>query len=370
MGQTLSEPIKDKHSSEGSSARFVFAASAMQGWRISMEDAHTTENNINKDGSPEFGFFAVFDGHGGHTVAQYAGKLLHTRIADQEAFKKGDYAAALKQGFLALDQELRDHQEFRGDPAGCTAVTALITDDAIYVANAGDSRAVLGQNGNAIALSEDHKPSNDHEQERITSAGGFVEFGRVNGNLALSRALGDFEFKQSPDLPPERQIVTADPDIRQAKIEPDHEFLILACDGIWDCVSNEDAVTYVRHQIAHGKTLKEICEDLMEQCVAPDSELGGVGCDNMTVIVVGLLHGKSVDEWYQHIRERYAATASLNPPSITFARRTVLLTPGQAISATAEQPLLEPVATPAAAGAHGNSVPVADSEADADNSSS
>ena len=69
------------------------------------------------------------------------------------------------------------------------------------------------------------------EKARICAAGGFVDFGRVNGNLALSRALGDFEFKKSADLSPEQQIVTAYPDVVTHEISPDDEFLVIACDG-------------------------------------------------------------------------------------------------------------------------------------------
>lgn len=111
-------------------------------------------------------------------------------------------------------------------------------------ANAGDSRAVLGYKGEAKALSNDHKPTNKEETARITAAGGFVEFGRVNGelggvglcaddpgNLALSRAIGDFEFKQNYTLQPEQQIVTADPEIISHNVDGEEEFIVLACDG-------------------------------------------------------------------------------------------------------------------------------------------
>lgn len=69
------------------------------------------------------------------------------------------------------------------------------------------------------------------EKSRITAAGGFVDFGRVNGNLALSRAIGDFEFKKSAELSPEAQIVTAFPDVETHEISDDDEFLVIACDG-------------------------------------------------------------------------------------------------------------------------------------------
>ncbi|KAI8822612.1 phosphatase 2C-like domain-containing protein [Fimicolochytrium jonesii] len=303
MGQTLSEPITEKHSSSDEDERIAYGASAMQGWRISMEDAHTT---ILKMGGPEAGkhisFFAVYDGHGGSNVARYSGQKVHGRVAQEEAYGKEDYAVALKAGFLGTDVDLRADENFQMDPSGCTAVAAIITDDwRIFVANAGDSRAVLSGNGTAVPLSFDHKPVNPEESQRIVAAGGFVEFGRVNGNLALSRAIGDFEFKQNSNLPPEQQIVTANPDVTERKLEDTDEFVVIACDGIWDCMSNQEVIDFVRQKIAEGTDLPQICEQLMDHCLAPDSELGGVGCDNMTVVIAALLKGKSKKEWAEGI---------------------------------------------------------------------
>lgn len=140
--------------------------------------------------------------------------------------------------------------KYEEEVSGCTATVGIITKDKIYVVrriengkgwmgarlmapqgNAGDSRTVLGIKGRAKPLSFDHKPQNEGEKARICAAGGFVDFGRVNGNLALSRAIGDFEFKKSADLPPEQQIVTAFPDVTVHEIGPDDEFVVLACDG-------------------------------------------------------------------------------------------------------------------------------------------
>ncbi|KXS18075.1 protein phosphatase 2C [Gonapodya prolifera JEL478] len=314
MGQTLSEPVRDKHTSEELDPKSAYGASSMQGWRISMEDAHTTILRL-PNRAPPFGnsattmfdaklhhsFYGVFDGHGGASVAQYAGKRLHWKVAQQEEFAKGDFETALKKGFLSIDDELRDDPDFQNDPSGCTAVVAIVTDDdVIYVANAGDSRCVLCSDGKAVAMSEDHKPGNPDESARIMRGGGFVEYGRVNGNLALSRALGDFEFKQNPSLPPEEQVVTAFPDVVARKVTPSDEFLVLACDGIWDVLDNQQVCDFVSRAVSEQKPLGVVCEDLMDRCLAPDrraSELGGIGCDNMTVVVVALLKGKSFAQW-------------------------------------------------------------------------
>lgn len=98
--------------------------------------------------------------------------------------------------------------------AGATAVVAVMIGKKLMVANAGDSRAVLCRDGAAFALSYDHKPQQEREMSRIRKAGGFVnQFGRVNGNLNLSRSVGDLKYKQAHFLPPAEQMITAEPDV-------------------------------------------------------------------------------------------------------------------------------------------------------------
>ena len=116
--------------------------------------------------------------------------------------------------------------------------------------NVGDSRSIASVRGRVQNLSYDHKPNNELETKRILAAGGWVEFNRVNGNLALSRALGDFVFKKNETKRPEDQIVTAYPDVDMKDLTPDHEFIVLACDGIWDVLSNEEVLEFVRSRIA------------------------------------------------------------------------------------------------------------------------
>lgn len=121
-----------------------------------------------------------------------------------------------------------------GKDSGCTAVVAVIRGQTLFVANAGDSRCVVSCNGTAIEMSEDHKPEDERELSRIEKAGGKVTLdGRVNGGLNLSRALGDHTYKANADLPLKEQMISPEPDIRQLTLTPEHEFMILACDGIW-----------------------------------------------------------------------------------------------------------------------------------------
>ncbi|KAJ5667494.1 Protein phosphatase 2C [Penicillium longicatenatum] len=317
MGQTLSEPVVEKTSAEGGDDCCIYGVSAMQGWRISMEDAHaavldlqakyTSEDNKPTDPDQRLAFFGVYDGHGGDKVALFTGENLHKIVAKQDAFAKGDIEQALKDGFLATDRAILEDPKYEEEVSGCTASTSIISKNKIWVANAGDSRSVLGVKGRAKPLSFDHKPQNEGEKARISAAGGFVDFGRVNGNLALSRAIGDFEFKKSPELSPEQQIVTAYPDVTVHEVTQDDEFLVIACDGIWDCQSSQAVVEFVRRGIAAKQDLYRICENMMDNCLASNSETGGVGCDNMTMTVIGLLNGKTKEEWYNQIAERVAS---------------------------------------------------------------
>ena len=109
--------------------------------------------------------------------------------------------AAFTQAFLNIDVTLRAFQgENSRDTSGCTSVTAMITPKFIICANAGDSRCVMGTNNTAKAMSEDHKPNDELEQKRIEAAGGRVQWKRVDGDLAVSRGLGDFHYKNRSDL--------------------------------------------------------------------------------------------------------------------------------------------------------------------------
>lgn len=317
MGQTLSSPATDKKSESSENGRFYYAVTEMQGWRISMEDAHATVLNLDGDDAESSNtFFAVYDGHGGGTVAKFAGENVHKRLVKEEAYHDKRYEAALKRAFLGTDEDLLANPVTARDPSGCTAVAALISQDKIYVANAGDSRSVLSFSGEAKPLSFDHKPTNEVEKQRISGAGGYVEYGRVNGNLALSRAIGDFDFKKNYALTPERQIITSDPDVTCHDITGEDEFLVLACDGIWDCLTSQQVVDFVRYQVSEGKSLTEIGEMMCDHCLAPDTSSGaGIGCDNMTVLIVAVLNGRTKEEWVAWITDRVKTEYGYKTPT-------------------------------------------------------
>lgn len=175
-----------------------------------------------------------------------------------------------------------------GKDSGCTAVVALLHDKELFVANAGDSRCVVCRKGKALEMSIDHKPEDQVEFDRIQKAGGRVTLdGRVNGGLNLSRAIGDHGYKMNKKLPPEEQMISALPDIKKISICPDDEFMVLACDGIWNFMTSDDVVEFVQDRITDPKKkLSEICEEMFDYCLAPHTKGDGTGCDNMTAIIV------------------------------------------------------------------------------------
>ena len=196
------------------------------------------------------------------------------------------------------DQELKslkydegeEKDEFFDEPstAGCTANVVLIVGDTLYVANAGDSRSVLSHSGGVIKeLSKDHKPDDDIERDRIKKVGGEVTNGRVNGNLSLSRAFGDFDYKKNKDFDKENQLIIATPDIEIMKIDGKFEFILLGCDGIWETKKSEEIMSIVRVDLEKRKAMKDIAENLLETLIAPNMEgPNGYGLDNMTCIIV------------------------------------------------------------------------------------
>lgn len=183
--------------------------------------------------------------------------------------------------------------------AGCTATTVLITPTEIFCANSGDSRTVLSRQKAAVPLSEDHKPDDVNERKRIYNANGFVEDGRVNGMLALSRALGDFEYKKNPAKKPKDQAVTACPDVKVVPRNAQCDYILLACDGLWDCFSSEEAIAWVHKNIYKGNFVKGNLSDehfkkgvegvVDASCAEDIGASEGVGCDNITACLVEFL---------------------------------------------------------------------------------
>ncbi|XP_016657313.1 probable protein phosphatase CG10417 isoform X2 [Acyrthosiphon pisum] len=319
MGSYLNKPKTDKESEDMENDLLMCGVSSMQGWREKQEDAHVCLVDFDDDMS----LFGVFDGHGGAEVAQYAVEMLPSLIKN-ELFEQGEYEKALVKAYMDFDDSLIEppvlrrlrtlrlkngkteesdngdvdekklvETELAGKDSGCTAVVALLVKNKLYVANAGDSRCVVSIGGKAHAMSKDHKPRDKSELKRILAAGGRVSSdGRINHGLNMSRALGDHMYKTNSLFPNTKQMITALPDVQAIDLTPENgDFIVLACDGIWNSLCSQKAVDFISNRIhCPDVKLSLICEELFEVCLAPDTPNAGVGCDNMTCIIVKFKH--------------------------------------------------------------------------------
>lgn len=299
-----------------------------QGPRDSMEDIAQV-----KPSAPcSFLFASVFDGHGGDAAAQYLEEHFFNVVSDALKRQAGQFSvecsisqaedglccpielqSAVAESFREADENLLKwlSTSVKGDNArsGCTATTLLVRPDVALVANVGDSRAVLSRRGKAMELTTEHRvwgkgTTVTSETERIESAGGWVEDGRVCGVLAVSRAFGDPEFKGTglkallqrgvedefwTQEFADSQIFTEDPvtvvpDVFELSLQAGKdEVLIVATDGLWDVVSSQDAVNLTRAEFRRGGNAEEAAEKLMDAAVKRRTQ------DNVAVIVVDLL---------------------------------------------------------------------------------
>lgn len=225
-------------------------------------------------------FLAVYDGHGGAAVAHSAASELHGKFAHHlSQLRKGTSCAkacvsrAFGRAYAELDAELRGARMFQ---TGSTAVTCFVYADEtdsrkiVTTANVGDARAVLCRAGNAIRLSCDHRAGDEEERARIERAGGFVCARRVNGVLEVSRALGDHAFKS---------VVVCTPSVRETVLCEADEFLLLACDGLWDWIDDDTAVSIASNAFDEGCNESDVARVLVRAALAAGST------DNITVVV-------------------------------------------------------------------------------------
>ncbi|WOL08503.1 hypothetical protein Cni_G17256 [Canna indica] len=246
--------------------------------RLEMEDRHKVSLDVN--GDPKLAFFGIFDGHGGKRAAEFASKNMGEFIVEEVSTSGADFGnieEAVKIGYLKTDAEFLK-EEVNG---GACCVTALLRDGCLVVSNAGDCRAVLSRAGKAEALTSDHRPSREDERDRIESLGGYVDLcrgtWRLQGSLAVSRGIGDSHLKQW---------VIPEPETKVINIEDQCEFLILASDGLWDKVDNQEAVDLARPFCldADSATTLSACRKLVELSATRGS------LDDISVMIVKLQH--------------------------------------------------------------------------------
>ncbi|RXH92759.1 hypothetical protein DVH24_042533 [Malus domestica] len=206
----------------------------------------------------ELGLFAIYDGHLGDNVPAYLQKHLFSNILKEEEFWV-DPNRSISKAYERTDQAILSHSSDLGR-GGSTAVTAILLNGRrLLVANVGDSRAVLSRAGQAVQMSIDHEPNN--ERGSIENKGGFVsnmpgDVPRVNGQLAVSRAFGDKSLKSH---------LRSDPDIQDVYVDNSTDVLILASDGLWKVMENQEVVNMARRTKDPLKAAKQLTAEALKR---------------------------------------------------------------------------------------------------------
>ncbi|GJZ55121.1 probable protein phosphatase 2C 76 [Tanacetum coccineum] len=245
--------------------------SSFRGKRATMEDCFDVKT-CKIDGKTVY-LFGIFDGHGGSRAAEYLKQNLFKNLILHPLFMT-DTKMAISETYKQTDSDFLESEKDNPCDEGSTASAAVLVGNHLYVANVGDSRTVISKAGKAIPLSEDHKPNRSDERERIENAGGVVMWAgtwRVGGVLAMSRAFGNRNLKP---------FVVADPDIQEQELGEEFELLVLASDGLWDVVPNDDAVSIAQSEEEPEAAAKKLIE----------TAFSNGSSDNITCIVVNLYH--------------------------------------------------------------------------------
>merc|ERR1719295_1402396 len=257
------------------------------GKRPSMEDDHILVDKF--CGASHLGFFGLYDGHGGRATVDFLTCSLYLNLRHYLSLHKNiSMSKALEDCYSITDKQIHRQRIYH---SGATAVSMVIDRKNKYftVANSGDTRAVLCRRGKAIRLTKDHKADDAAEARMIRDRGGTVgRLKRVNGLLAVTRAFGDHLLK-----PP----ITVKPTTHRMNITDEDYFVIIACDGVWDVLSDEEVIQYVYTQILKktqqksykdvtrehlSKCLRQICLDIVKNALDRRSQ------DNISCMIIAL----------------------------------------------------------------------------------
>lgn len=266
-------------------------------YRSTMEDVHTyVENFVER---LDWGYFAIFDGHAGRQASKWCGQNLHSIIESKIIEREDeDIRVLMNESFLKADEEIIKNCD---GSSGCTAAIAIIRWELkdgftepedqdkqqdgkvkkidssqhkrmLYTANVGDSRIILCRNSKAVRLTYDHKATDKYEVERIENSGGLIMKQRVNGMLAVTRSLGDKFFKD---------LVIGNPYTTSVELDLSIDsFLIIACDGLWDVISDQQACELIKNETDPNVAAQKLV----------DYALNKFTTDNITVMVIFLNH--------------------------------------------------------------------------------
>ncbi|GMN34727.1 hypothetical protein TIFTF001_004847 [Ficus carica] len=251
---------------------FRSGSCAEMGPKQYMEDEHICIDNLvehlGNTVSSQFpspgAFYGVFDGHGGTDAACFIRNNILKYIVEDSNFPMC-LEEAIKSAFLKADYAFADSSSL-DISSGTTALTTLIF-----------GGAVLGRRGRAIEMSKDHKPNCTFERQRIEKLGGVIYDGYLNGQLSVARALGDWHMKgaKGSACP-----LSAEPELKETHLTEEDEFLIMGCDGLWDVMSSQCAVSMARKELMLHNDPERCSKELVREALKRNT------CDNLTVVVI------------------------------------------------------------------------------------
>ncbi|KAK5824374.1 hypothetical protein PVK06_019145 [Gossypium arboreum] len=256
------------------------------GGRPYMEDAHICIADLAKNfgcdlvSEEAISFYGVFDGHGGKDASHFVRDHLPRVIVEDVDFPL-ELEKAVTRSFMETDAAFAKSCSLESSLAsGTTVLTAMIFGRSLLVANAGDSRAVLSWHGRAIEMSKDHRPCCMKERRRIEALGGFVDDGYLNGQLGVTRALGDWHIEGMKETGERIGPLSAEPELKMITLTKEDEFLIIGSDGIWDVFTSQNAIDFTRRRLQEHNDVKLCCKEIVEEAIKRGAT------DNLTVVVV------------------------------------------------------------------------------------
>jgi len=244
---------------------FGVASDQNSQWRGDMEDEHVIRE---KYGGHERFYAAVYDGHGGRKAVEYVKENLHSEILKEIQSGKS-VVDAIKKGFEEVDVAIKSTKESSGSTAAVAIIAVENGKKILYTANCGDSRVVLKSAKEAKRLTVDHKPTDPDEQKRIQELGGIILSGKVGSILAVTRSFGDSDLTDW---------IKADPYIQVTELGPEDTHLIIACDGVWDVLSDQEVADYIETNISAKDNAQRIVKYSIEKKTK----------DNVSVLVITL----------------------------------------------------------------------------------
>lgn len=285
----------------------------LKGARDEMEDDSViVQSSDELDG---FSYAAVFDGHAGFSSVKFLKEELYKecvaalkggKLLNGNDFK--EIKKALQDAFECVDAKLLKWLEDSGEEieSGSTATAIFVREDVMFVSHVGDSCVALSRGGKSEVLTGSHRPYGNNkaalqEIRRILQAGGWINNGRICGDISVSRSFGDMRFKNKKNemlikgvkegqwtekfasrIQFKGDLVTAHPDIFQAALGPDAEFVLLASDGLWDYMNSSESVTFVRNHLRQHGDVQMASEALAQMALSRYSQ------DNICIVIADL----------------------------------------------------------------------------------